>query len=487
MNSKSDAELVSLAQEGSQPALQELFERHYTRIFGICRRMLRSEDDACDATQEVFLSIVRHLKNFSGEATFKTWAYRIAVNACKDELSKRKTRPVLSPEDDLLEPESTGAAAGDVAHIVVDVQAALAQLGEEYRTAIVLREQAELSYEEIARMLEVPVGTVRSRIARGRAELTRLLKLGESDTEVLGAGLSESSETSSTQRPPIPERKLPSFFEDEDALGTPGARGFGRSTIFSRSRTKDAGTARPSKSGGRKPSQAAFIGLAALLLVGFLTYSLVLLFNENGDGDDTEAAADVLEAQVADLEPDTDALEEQTSAFLTDSTTSTAIVPEMTTPEPAPTLPAATLPAAAETTQPAPPGDARAETPQDKLPDLDLAPIPSAPEEESSQGTDGSPTFGLPEPPPIQLPATPSPDEPIVAPSPEGMLDAFDRSACPDTETDGPATTTTTTLDDTPSTTIPADEGEKRLEDEEPSASEEAPKSETSDQDESCP
>jgi len=181
VNSKSDAELVSLAQEGSQPALQELFERHYTRIFGICRRMLRSEDDACDATQEVFLSIVRHLKNFSGEATFKTWAYRITVNACKDELSKRKTRPVLSPEDDLLEPESTGAAAGDVAHIVVDVQAALAQLGEEYRTAIVLREQAELSYEEIARMLEVPVGTVRSRIARGRAELTRLLKLGESD------------------------------------------------------------------------------------------------------------------------------------------------------------------------------------------------------------------------------------------------------------------------------------------------------------------
>ncbi len=309
-------------------------------------------------------------------------------------------------------------------------------------------------------------------------------------TEVLGAGLSESSETSSTQRPPIPERKLPSFFEDEDALGTPGARGFGRSTIFSRSRTKDAGTARPSKSGGRKPSQAAFIGLAALLLVGFLAYSLVLLFNENGDGDDTEAAADVLEAQVADLEPDTDALEEQTSAFLTDSTTSTAIVPEMTTPQPAPTLPAATLPAAAETTQPAPPGDARAETPQDKLPDLDLAPIPSAPEEEASQGTDGSPTFGLPEPPPIQLPATPSPDEPIVAPSPEGMLDAFDRSACPDTATDGPATTTTmttTTLDDTPSTTIPADEGEKRLEDEEPSASEEAPKSETSDQDESCP
>ena len=179
MELKTDDELVVLAQQGKRLALEELFERHYTRIFGVCRRMLRHEDDACDAAQESFLAITRNLKKFSREAAFSTWAYSIAVNVCKDELRRRQRQSVLPPEAEVFEANSYQNAPGEVAEITIDVQAALAQLKEEYRTAIVLREQAELSYDEIAELLEIPVGTVRSRIARGRAELVQLLQLAE--------------------------------------------------------------------------------------------------------------------------------------------------------------------------------------------------------------------------------------------------------------------------------------------------------------------
>lgn len=197
---KSDSELVSLAQSGQRSALQELFERHYTKIFGTCRRMLRNEEDACDATQEVFLTIVRSLKNFTGQAAFSTWAYRIAVNACKDELVKRQKRPALSPRDDDFDPESLSSSAGDVAEVVVDVQTALVQLAEEYRIAVVLRDQAELSYDEIAEMLDLPAGTVKSRIARGRAELARLLKLDEATSDAGAVKQKTKSEPASNNK-----------------------------------------------------------------------------------------------------------------------------------------------------------------------------------------------------------------------------------------------------------------------------------------------
>ena len=190
MELKTDDELVVLAQQGKRLALEELFERHYTRIFGVCRRMLRHEDDACDAAQESFLAITRNLQKFSREAAFSTWAYSIAVNVCKDELKRRQRQSVLPPEAEVFETSSSRNIPGEVAEITVDVQAALAQLKEEYRTALVLREQAELSYDEIAELLEVPVGTVRSRIARGRAELVRLLELAE--PEAAGAGVATS-------------------------------------------------------------------------------------------------------------------------------------------------------------------------------------------------------------------------------------------------------------------------------------------------------
>jgi len=186
-DASSDEELVGAAQRGDSSALEELLNRHYAKIFSVCRRMFNSEEDACDAAQEAVLSIVQNLPKFSQQAAFSTWAYRIAVNACLDEIAKRKRRPLLTlggrrgekAGAEATDPVSSAADPSDIAETAaarVDVQAALATLREEFRVAVVLRDQGDLSYEEIAELLDVPIGTVRSRIARGRAELAERLE-----------------------------------------------------------------------------------------------------------------------------------------------------------------------------------------------------------------------------------------------------------------------------------------------------------------------
>lgn len=183
-DASSDEEILDAAQRGDRSALESLLNRHYLKIFSLCRRMLGSEEDACDAAQEAVLSIVKNLPKFSRQSAFSTWAYRIAANACLDEIAKRKRRPLLTLGTEqggaeAMDPISSAADSsdtGETAATRLDIQAALAALREEFRVAVVLRDQGELSYEEIAELLDVPIGTVRSRIARGRAELAEKLK-----------------------------------------------------------------------------------------------------------------------------------------------------------------------------------------------------------------------------------------------------------------------------------------------------------------------
>jgi RNA polymerase sigma-70 factor (ECF subfamily) len=166
---------VTRAQAGDRRALEELLARHQPRIYAVCRRMMPSEADAADASQDALIAVVRSLDRFDGRAAFSTWTYRIAVNACIDELRRRKRRPVLAPDASLPEPNATGP---DHETLVADrelVTLALQQVPEPFRTAVVLRDVADLDYAEISAVLDVPVGTVRSRIARGRAELGRAL------------------------------------------------------------------------------------------------------------------------------------------------------------------------------------------------------------------------------------------------------------------------------------------------------------------------
>lgn len=169
--------------------------------------MLNSEEDAYDAAQEAVLSIVRNLPKFSQQAAFSTWAYRIAVNACLDEIAKRKRRPLLrlgkkdgekADAGDLI--PATASDTADIAAARVDVQTALATLPDEFRVAVILRDQGELSYGEIAELLEVPVGTVRSRISRGRAELAEKLR---AEPNGVSESLNDKASTATTQPPKL--------------------------------------------------------------------------------------------------------------------------------------------------------------------------------------------------------------------------------------------------------------------------------------------
>ena len=121
------------------------------------------------------ISIVRGLPRFDGRAAFSTWIYRIATNAALDELRRRRRRPQLHalPDDDLSHDVVDQSAARQVDAVAerMTIDAALDDLAEEFRVAVVLRDVADLDYAEISTVLDVPVGTVKSRIARGRGQL----------------------------------------------------------------------------------------------------------------------------------------------------------------------------------------------------------------------------------------------------------------------------------------------------------------------------
>jgi RNA polymerase sigma-70 factor (ECF subfamily) len=157
MAGEPDDALVAAARRGDRIALDTLLRRHHDRVHALCRRMTGNDADALDATQEALIAV-----------------YRVTTNACLDELRRRGRRPVPVEPDPARVTDATAAVADDVARRL-DVDAALATLPEEFRAAVVLRDLCELDYAEIAEVLGIPPGTVRSRIARGRAALARVL------------------------------------------------------------------------------------------------------------------------------------------------------------------------------------------------------------------------------------------------------------------------------------------------------------------------
>ena len=152
--------------------------RHHDRIAALCRRVCGNPTDGADATQEALLAIVRGLPRFDRRAAFSTWTYRVATNACLDELRRRNRRPVPGVDDEVVEAGARTRGAvelGDGVAARLDIDAALATLSTEHRVVVVLRDLCTLDYAEIAEVLDVPPGTVRSRIARGRAALAEAL------------------------------------------------------------------------------------------------------------------------------------------------------------------------------------------------------------------------------------------------------------------------------------------------------------------------
>jgi len=140
-------------------------------VYNLALRMLGRSEDARDAAQDAFVSCYRNLSKFRGDAAFSTWLHRIAVNACYDVLRRR--RDVLGLDE---APEPPPAADhGDAVTTSVDVRRALLAIPDEFRTVLVLHDIQDLGYDEIARILEVPVGTVKSRLHRARVALGRAL------------------------------------------------------------------------------------------------------------------------------------------------------------------------------------------------------------------------------------------------------------------------------------------------------------------------
>ncbi len=169
-----DNELAARAASGDRRALEELLERHADRIHALCRRVIAHPQDALDATQEAMIAIARGISRFDGRAAFTTWLYRVATNAALDELRRKRRRP--EPIDAaLIDQPATDSALEDRVGARLDIDRALAELPEEFRVAVVLRDLCDLDYAEIAEVLAIPPGTVRSRIARGRAALLEVL------------------------------------------------------------------------------------------------------------------------------------------------------------------------------------------------------------------------------------------------------------------------------------------------------------------------
>ncbi len=186
---QSDEQLVRAAQRGDRAATDVLLRRHYDRVHAVCRRIAGGTRDADDAAQEAMIRVVRNIDRFDGRSTFSTWVYRIATNTALDELRKRQRRPQLHLVSD--DDASYGRSApreqiDEIAHREVEAVAdrlaidkALADLPPDYRVPVVMRDVGDLDYSEIAEALGIPIGTVKSRIARGRKLL--LEQLGNRD------------------------------------------------------------------------------------------------------------------------------------------------------------------------------------------------------------------------------------------------------------------------------------------------------------------
>jgi len=167
LSERPDEELMLAFKGGDGLAFREIFHRYKNPIFGYVRRRVNDPGRAEEITQDVFLALVQHRNGYQVTASFRTFLYRIALNRIASEHRKKKEVDPL--------PEEAPAAGGSDPAVVQQVREALEKLEPQQREIVMLREYEGLSYDEIARVLKVPVGTVRSRLFRAKLALRELL------------------------------------------------------------------------------------------------------------------------------------------------------------------------------------------------------------------------------------------------------------------------------------------------------------------------
>ena len=176
-----EQELVRAAAGGDTEAFERLVETYENKIYHLALRMCGSADEAADIAQEAFLAAWRGLPSFRGEAGFATWLYRLTSNAAIDYLRRqKKQRGDMSLDDEELGLDAVDSGPGpqetaEGSELRSAVAAGFNQLSEGHRQVLVLREIQGLSYEEIASVLELDIGTVKSRISRARSSLRKIL------------------------------------------------------------------------------------------------------------------------------------------------------------------------------------------------------------------------------------------------------------------------------------------------------------------------
>lgn len=195
MNDTEEKILVEKAKKGDKKAFETLVVQYQSKIFGIAYSMLRNKDDALDISQEAFYRAYRSLPDFKGNAKFYTWIYRITINLVLDFIQKRDKMPgaeydegIFGNEDELTiskpNPVETNPEryvnAKEMAEII---GVCLEKLSEKHRSVLVLRELEELSYEEIASIMDCSIGTVMSRLHHARNKIRDLLRIYVRDDE----------------------------------------------------------------------------------------------------------------------------------------------------------------------------------------------------------------------------------------------------------------------------------------------------------------
>lgn len=172
-----DEELLELFVSGDKGAFAELMERHEQRVFAVALKLTGNRADALDATQDTFLALLRRASTFQARSAFGTWLYQIAVNASRDILRKRRRDE--TNETDARAADSPMSDQGDALTARIDIARALTSLPQEFREAVALHDICDLSYEEIARITQAEIGTVKSRVSRGRRRLAKLMEQRE--------------------------------------------------------------------------------------------------------------------------------------------------------------------------------------------------------------------------------------------------------------------------------------------------------------------
>ena len=182
-----EASILAELKSGSEEAYAWLIDRFHQPVYGLVYRMLNDPADAADTTQEVFLKVFRGMRRFQGEASLKTWIYRIAIHEAsnhrrwwfrhkgRETSMEQNWTQVRSLRETLVDPGSSPFDSMAQEEVRTKVEAELRLVPEPYRTTVILRDIEGLAYEEIAEVLEVSLGTVKSRLMRGREALKRRL------------------------------------------------------------------------------------------------------------------------------------------------------------------------------------------------------------------------------------------------------------------------------------------------------------------------